>query len=37
LPDYAKVSLADVQAAARTYFVDDKAWKLVVKQAPPSS
>jgi zinc protease len=37
LPDYAKVSLADVQAAARTYFVDDKAWKLVVKQAAPSS
>lgn len=35
LPDYAKVSLADVQAAARTWFVDDKAWKLVVK--PPAS
>ncbi|HEY2480602.1 MAG TPA: insulinase family protein, partial [Caulobacteraceae bacterium] len=33
LPDYAKVSLADVQAAARKWLVDDKAWKLVIRQA----
>jgi zinc protease len=33
LPDYAKVTLADVQAAARTWLVDDKAWKLVIRQA----
>jgi zinc protease len=35
LPDYGKVSLADVQAAARAWFVDDKAWKLVVTPATP--
>ena len=33
LPDYAKVTLADVQAAARAWLVDDKAWKLVIRQA----
>jgi zinc protease len=31
LPDYAKVTAADVQAAARRYFVDDRAWKLEIK------
>ena len=35
LPDYAKVTTADVQAAARRYFVDDRAWKLEIK--PPST
>ncbi len=29
-PDYEKVTAADVQAAARRWFVDDKAWKIVV-------
>lgn len=33
LPDYAKVTLADVQAAARNWLVDDRAWKLVIRQA----
>jgi zinc protease len=31
LPDYAKVTAGDVQAAARRYFVDDRAWKLEIK------
>ncbi|HEY1562180.1 MAG TPA: insulinase family protein [Caulobacteraceae bacterium] len=31
LPDYAKVTAADLQAAARRYFVDDRAWKLEIK------
>jgi len=35
LPDYAKVTAADVQAAAKRYLVDGKAWKLVV-EAPGS-
>jgi zinc protease len=34
LPDYEKVTVGDVQAAARAWFVDAKAWKLVVKAAP---
>lgn len=34
LPDYGKVTQADVQAAVRRYFVAGKAWQLVVKQAP---
>ena len=33
LPDYAKITVADVQAAARAYFTDDRAWKLVVEPA----
>ncbi|MGI8840847.1 MAG: M16 family metallopeptidase [Caulobacteraceae bacterium] len=33
LPDYTAITAADVQAAARAYFVDDKAWKLVVEPA----
>jgi zinc protease len=31
LPDYAKVTAADLQAAASRYFVDDRAWKLEIK------
>jgi zinc protease len=31
LPDYARVTATEVQAAARRYFVDDKAWKLEIK------
>jgi zinc protease len=30
LPDYKAMTTADVQAAARAYFVDAKAWKLVI-------
>jgi zinc protease len=30
-PDYEKVTVADVQAAARKWLVDSKEWKLVVK------
>ena len=29
--DYEAVTTADIQAAARAWFVDDKGWKLVVK------
>jgi zinc protease len=36
LPDYEKVTPADIQAAARRYFVDDNAWKLLVKAATPA-
>ena len=31
LPDYGAITTADVQAAARTVFQDDKAWRMVVK------
>ena len=31
LPDYAKVTADEVQAAARRYFVDDRAWKVEIK------
>jgi zinc protease len=37
LPDYAKVTAADIQAAARKWFVADKAWKLVVSAAGATS
>jgi len=37
LPDYAKVTAADIQAAARKWFVADKAWKLVVSAAVATS
>ncbi|MEO8926657.1 MAG: insulinase family protein [Caulobacteraceae bacterium] len=30
LPDYAAITVADVQAAAKTWFTDDRAWKLVI-------
>ncbi len=30
-PDYEAISLADIQAAARDWFNDDTAWRLVVK------
>jgi zinc protease len=36
LPDYEKVTTADVQAAARAWLVDAKAWKLVISAAPTS-
>jgi zinc protease len=32
-PDYEKVTVSDVQAAARTWLVEPKAWKLIVKAA----
>jgi len=32
-PDYEAVTQADIQAAAKAWFRDDKAWKLVVKAA----
>jgi len=31
LPDYAKVTAAEVQDAAKAYLTDNKAWKLVIK------
>ena len=33
LPDYEKIGAADIQAAAKAWFVDDKAWKLVIQAA----
>ncbi len=30
LPDYQAMTTADVQAAARAYFVDSKAWRMVI-------
>jgi zinc protease len=33
LPELESVTAADVQRAAKTYLVEDKAWKLVVKKA----
>ncbi len=33
LPDYAAITAADVQAAAKAYFTDDRAWKLIVEPA----
>jgi zinc protease len=32
-PDYEKVTPADIQAAAKQWFIDDKAWKIVVSAA----
>ncbi len=37
LPDYAKLTTADIQAAARKWFVPDKAWKMVVGAAGATS
>lgn len=37
LPDYAKVTPAEIQSAARTWFRDDKAWKLIVKAQPSTA
>jgi len=31
LPDYAKVTAAEVQDAAKTYLTDSKAWGLEIK------
>jgi zinc protease len=33
LPDYARITAADIQAAARAYLTDDRAWKLVIEPA----
>jgi zinc protease len=33
-PDYEAISLGDIQAAARDWFKDDTAWRLVVKAGP---
>ncbi|MDQ2861542.1 MAG: insulinase family protein, partial [Pseudomonadota bacterium] len=33
LPDYAAISVADVQNAAKAWFTDDRAWKLVIEPA----
>jgi len=33
LPDYARITAQDVQAAAQTYFTDQRAWKLVIEPA----
>ncbi len=33
LPDYAKITAQDVQAAAQAYFTDQSAWKLVIEPA----
>jgi zinc protease len=33
-PDYESITLADIQAAARDWFKDDTAWRLVVKADP---
>ncbi|MBA3812702.1 MAG: hypothetical protein H0X27_13865 [Caulobacteraceae bacterium] len=35
LPDYQALTVDDVQAAARTWFTDAKAWRLVVAAPPP--
>jgi zinc protease len=32
-PDYESITLADIQAAARDWFKDETAWKLVIKAA----
>jgi zinc protease len=36
-PDYAALTAADIQAAARDLFRDERAWKLVVQAAPQVS
>jgi zinc protease len=37
-PDYEKITPADIQAAARRWLVDEKAWRLIVRAAsqPPT-
>ncbi|HZK99509.1 MAG TPA: insulinase family protein [Caulobacteraceae bacterium] len=35
--DYEKVAPADIEAIARAYLTDDKAWKLVVQAAPAAA
>jgi zinc protease len=37
LPDYAKITAQDVQAAAQAYFTDERAWKLVVEPVAAGS
>jgi zinc protease len=36
-PDYEGISLADIQAAARDWFKDDRAWRLVVRAGDQAS
>ena len=36
-PDYASITLADIQAAARDWFRDDTAWKLAIASAGPEA
>ncbi|MEP6967540.1 MAG: hypothetical protein ABI906_05630, partial [Pseudomonadota bacterium] len=36
LPDYQALTVDDVKTAARTWFTDAKAWKLIVRAPPPA-
>ena len=35
-PDYEKVTTSDIQAAAKSWLTDDRAWKLVIEAKPAS-